>query len=240
MIAEGMKPKLILCLALVLSGGLFGCSTAGHCSLPNYEVELRYWRELPYPRVEKLMNVYGGDIADKTYVRLDEHRYFGNDVVDTNNFNENDYAVVIEFDRMVDGTPAENEIYKREVTPEGKITRKARISVLGQLEFEEEYLDGKRHGTWYTWYPNGKIRFVQSYANDQPDGVSWDFSPKGIVLQKIIYQNGKLIEAWGIGVGGKWEKWVTNGMGSISDFGEDGEVNGGWEVIDGEFVRGWH
>ncbi len=28
-----MKPKLILCLALVLSGGLFGCSTARHSAV---------------------------------------------------------------------------------------------------------------------------------------------------------------------------------------------------------------
>ena len=100
------------------------------------------------------MNVDDGDKADKTYVRLDEHRYLGDDVVDTNNFNENDYAVMVEFSRAVDGTPSVNEIYKREVTPEGKITRKAIISVLGQLEFEEKYLDGKRHGTWYYWYSN--------------------------------------------------------------------------------------
>jgi hypothetical protein len=211
-----------------------------HRSLPNYEAELRYWRELPYPYVEKLLDDGGPSQVNETSVRLDAHRYLGNDVVDTNNFNENDYAVVIEFHRAVDGTPAVNEIYKREVTPEGKITRKARISVLGPLEFEEEYLNGKRHGTWYVWYPNGKIRFVQSYANDQPDGVSWDFSPAGKVLQKIIYRNGKLLEAWGIGVGGKWEKWVTNGMGSISDFGEDGKPDGGWQVIDGEIGRGEH
>jgi MORN repeat variant len=236
-----MKPKFLLCLALVLSGGLFGCSTVvSHRSLPNYEAELRYWRELPYPRVEKLMNVYDGDMADKTYVSLDENRYLGNDVVDTNNFNENDYAVVIEYHRAVDGTPDVNEIYKSKVTPEGKITRKAKISVLGQLEFEEEYLNGKRHGNWYTWYPNGKIRFVQSYTNDQPDGVWRDFSPKGKVIQKQIYHNGKLLEAWGVGVGGKWEKCVNKGNGYISDFGEDGQLDGGWDVIDGEIGRGEH
>jgi hypothetical protein len=172
--------------------------------------------------------------------RLDEHRYLGDDVVDTNNFNENDYAVMVEFSRAVDGTPSVNEIYKREVTPEGKITRKARISVLGQLEFEEKYLDGKRHGTWYYWYSNGKIRFVPSYTNDQPDGVWWDFSPKGKILQKQIYHNGKLLEAWGVDSDGKWTKSVKNGMGNICDFGDSGEYAGFDEYIDGEMVRGVH
>jgi len=232
-----MNPKLTLCLALALGGGLLGCSTVNHSSLPNYEAELRYWRELPYPRVEKLMNVYDGDIADKTYVRLDENRYWGNDVVDTNNFNANDYAVVIDFGRDVDGAPTDNEIYKREVTPEGKVTRKARISVLGQLEFEQEYLNGKRNGPWYYWYHNEKNSRLENYTNGELDGVAFDFSPTGKVLQKEIYRNGKLIEAWGIGVGGKWKKCVSNGNGDISGFGEDGQPDSYWFVEDGELTH---
>jgi hypothetical protein len=74
-----MKPKLILCLALVLSGGLFGCSTVSHRSLPSYESELQYWRQLPYPRIEKLMDEpdslwicqdYYGICANRTSWRL--------------------------------------------------------------------------------------------------------------------------------------------------------------------------
>jgi antitoxin component YwqK of YwqJK toxin-antitoxin module len=232
-----MNLKLIPGLALALSGVLFGCATAGHHLPVTYETELRYWRQLPYPRVEKLMNEYDPDKADLIWICQD---YYHETKAKTKDYNETNFPVVIDFFRDVFDKPTIIEIYKRESTPEGRITRKARISVLGQLEFEEEYLDGERHGAWYSWHSNGKIYNVQNYAHGQLRGTGLTFSPAGKILCKCIYREGKLVTAWDAGLDGKWEKAVTHGQGGILTYGENGNADGTEKYFDGECYGGSH
>lgn len=173
--------------------------------------------------------------ASATWICQDEYH---RTQVMANDCNEADFPVVIEFWRDVFDTPTINEIYKHEATPEGTITRKARVSVLGQLEYEEEYLNGQRHGSWYMWHSNGTIYDVQSYAQGLPQGTSLTFSPTGKILCKCLYQEGKLVSAWDREADGKWEKVVNHGDGGILSYGENGEANGGEKYFKGEYCGG--
>ncbi len=62
-----MKPKLILCLALVLSGGLFGCSTANHqlSGLPvryhNAQYDLTFYLPTDWKNYSVLLQEWGGE-----------------------------------------------------------------------------------------------------------------------------------------------------------------------------------
>lgn len=232
-----MNPKMSLFLALVWSVLPYGCSTYNHLSFPNYESELSYWRQLPYPRLEKLINQYDPDKADIICLCQD---YYHCTKVEAEDIKQEEFAVVIEFWRNVEGKPEINEIYKREYRPEGRITRKARISVLGQLEWEEEYLNGEKSGIWYFWHTNGKLYAVQGYAHGVSQGLGLTLSPTGKVLVKCHYADGKLVTSWCLDRNGKWVKCADHGNGYMPSFSENGDENGFDRFLEGECVGGNH
>ena len=161
-------------------------------------------------------------------------------------FKEETYSVVIEYHHNKFGTPTINEICKRESTPEGTITRKARISVLGQLHWEREYLKGEPHGTWYSWHPNGNVYYMQNYANGRPHGIELMFSPAGEVLSESHFRDGKMIASWEYTSEShyehsvlkvaprKWTQTIKNGTGGRAIYDIDGRDVGYENFSEGE------
>jgi len=55
------------------------------------------------------------------------------------------------------------------------------------------FVDKKKSGLWYQYYPNGKIQFVQRYENGVRTGTwkSWDNN--GRLVSRLVYKRGKLV-----------------------------------------------
>jgi antitoxin component YwqK of YwqJK toxin-antitoxin module len=55
------------------------------------------------------------------------------------------------------------------------------------------FVDKKRSGLWYQYYPSGKIQFVQRYENGVRTGTwkSWDNN--GRLVSRLVYKRGKLV-----------------------------------------------
>ncbi len=63
----------------------------------------------------------------------------------------------------------------------------------GQLKEKGKYNEAKKVGQWNYYNQNGRISSLRSYKNGKLDGVSSNFSSDtGILISKIIYQNGKI------------------------------------------------
>lgn len=60
---------------------------------------------------------------------------------------------------------------------------------------EGTFVDKKKSGTWYQYYPNGKLQFVQVYKEGIKSGTwkSWD--SKGRMTAKLTYKGGRLISS---------------------------------------------
>jgi len=63
----------------------------------------------------------------------------------------------------------------------------------GVVVAEGTFVNGKKSGFWYQYYPTGKIQFVQIYKEGVKNGTwkSWD--TKGRMITKVVYKKGKLI-----------------------------------------------
>jgi antitoxin component YwqK of YwqJK toxin-antitoxin module len=62
----------------------------------------------------------------------------------------------------------------------------------GTLIFEGEYKEGKRHGIFNKYYDNGKPRVLQTYLEDNLNGVKKLFDKEGNITE-IQYEMGKRI-----------------------------------------------
>jgi len=60
---------------------------------------------------------------------------------------------------------------------------------------EGTFVNKKKSGIWYQYYPSGKIQFVQVYNGGVKTGTwkSWD--SKGRVSSKLVYKKGKLVSS---------------------------------------------
>jgi len=63
----------------------------------------------------------------------------------------------------------------------------------GMVVAEGTFVNGKKTGFWYQYYPTGKIQFVQIYKKGVKNGTwkSWD--AKGRMITKVVYNKGKLV-----------------------------------------------
>jgi antitoxin component YwqK of YwqJK toxin-antitoxin module len=225
---------MVRCIPLMLLSLLTGCICQ---SDDSYESHLRYWRTLEYPRLEKLMSRYGSGIQE-VWVNESEYQQRKGDPTDP--INENKYPTIINYCTDVFGKPTILEITKRHPGSDGSIiSRKARITVLGHLEWEEEYLDGKSHGIFRYWYSNGQLRAKTCYRHGAAHGTAYGYSIDGTLLGKDEFIDGKLISSWEV-LDGKWTQTVSNGDGRVIDFDDKGQDAGFWDYINGEPVRGAH
>jgi antitoxin component YwqK of YwqJK toxin-antitoxin module len=61
----------------------------------------------------------------------------------------------------------------------------------GQIEIEEEYLNGMRNGKRTIWYPDGVVFCRRTYINDTINGKSEWFYPSGQISNEDYYIKGK-------------------------------------------------
>jgi len=62
----------------------------------------------------------------------------------------------------------------------------------GRLHYEENYLDGKRHGVWRGWGENGNLDFEWHYVNDKEHGKQTSYFENGIKGSEVMYENGRI------------------------------------------------
>ena len=62
----------------------------------------------------------------------------------------------------------------------------------GNIEFEEEYLNGKAHGHHKNYFQNGNLKSDKLYENNQPNGKSQIFYKTGEIEIEGNYLKGKL------------------------------------------------
>ena len=57
-----------------------------------------------------------------------------------------------------------------------------------------EYLNGREHGPWTVWYPDGQIQRTGEYRMGQRSGVWIDTAPDGSRIGEYRYENGVMME----------------------------------------------
>ena len=57
---------------------------------------------------------------------------------------------------------------------------------------EGDVLQGQRHGTWLTYYPDGKIQTITSYLNGKKQGPEIQIDNSGYITTKSPYVQGNL------------------------------------------------
>ena len=97
-----------------------------------------------------------------------------------------------------DTTPPENGIFELkhpngQVSVRGEMRNGKRegtwISYYdnGQPMSQGEYANGKREGKSITWYPNGKTRYEGSYSNDKQAGTWKYWEENGKLVKEVNY-----------------------------------------------------
>jgi len=61
----------------------------------------------------------------------------------------------------------------------------------GQIEIEENVINGKLYGPRKTWHPNGKLWLEEYYINDSLNGKSLKYSGTGQVIEEKFFRMGK-------------------------------------------------
>jgi len=59
-----------------------------------------------------------------------------------------------------------------------------------------QYKYGIRNGQSEEYYPNGKIKKIENYLNDELDGFIISYDKLGDISQKLYYKKGKLIKKY--------------------------------------------
>ena len=73
----------------------------------------------------------------------------------------------------------------------------------GQKQAIINFKDGKLHGIYKSWHPNGKVRNKSEFINGKKNGKSITFSSDGIKIFEEHYKEGKLH--------GELTEWSENG-----------------------------
>ena len=67
------------------------------------------------------------------------------------------------------------------------------VKMEGELKRQEGYtLNGNKTGTWLTYHSDGRIKMVESFVNNQLDGVQLELDQRGQIIKKAYYQSGQL------------------------------------------------
>lgn len=111
----------------------------------------------------------------------------------------------------------------------------------GTKASETERIAGKKNGKSIQWWPNGNIKRIQYYIDDETDGLLTNWNENGIKLIEESYQAGKLYnrcEYWSNGKKKSEDKfkvnsqecistnWYENGVKSSESKWVEGKLNG--------------
>lgn len=64
----------------------------------------------------------------------------------------------------------------------------------GKTLSKREFLDGKYHGDYINYYPNGQVMSIKIYKNHFLNGDFKEFTDKGKLIHHAIYKQSTLIE----------------------------------------------
>jgi len=73
----------------------------------------------------------------------------------------------------------------------------------GVMQFVGEYRNGRRNGTWKTWYDNGRLWSTNTFVDDISDGPTSSYHQNGKMYYEGFYRQG--VRA------GHWKFWDENG-----------------------------
>ena len=82
--------------------------------------------------------------------------------------------------------------YDLEGIPGTEMLKAVKYSASDILEETGYVLNDRKTGTWITYYPNGRIRFLKNYAAGELDGVDLALNNRGQIESKTSYRNGAL------------------------------------------------
>ncbi len=71
------------------------------------------------------------------------------------------------------------------------------------LRSERFYTNGEKNGIHYGWYENGSIRFQYSFKNGINEGISTEWYRDGMISRQTVYSCGNEVSAKAWGVNGK-------------------------------------
>ncbi len=106
-----------------------------------------------------------------------------------------------------------------------------------------QYRQGKKHGTFMTWYPNGKVKEHGLYEEGEKTGMWTYLAADGTKLQEVEYASGKkhgVLRQWDAGGTLRVEQRYEHDLkaGPETRYHADGkpQVAVNWKVVDGTSV----
>ena len=91
---------------------------------------------------------------------------------------------------------------------------------------EIDYVSGKKHGVMSRFFRNGILETQQYYNHDTLDGISLEYSDKGILIGEITYKKGQKE--------GEYKQFYKDGTPSIQGSFAKDLYNGVWEYYDAD------
>ncbi len=89
--------------------------------------------------------------------------------------------------------PYLNRIYKTSIYKDNKLNGFKRTYYNnGDLDYECNYINGKKEGKSIRMYNNGKINDLCFYKNNELDGILKEYNYDGSLIREYNYRNGKL------------------------------------------------
>src|SRR5665647_981497 len=66
------------------------------------------------------------------------------------------------------------------------------VEKFGDLNTEGNYIDGKKDGTWLTYFPTGLLNKVEQYKDGKKNGILIEIDSKGVLLSQAFYKDDQL------------------------------------------------
>ena len=97
----------------------------------------------------------------------------------------------------------------------------------GAIKRQEGYtLNGNKTGTWLTFQSDGRIKMVESFVNNQLDGVQLELDQRGQIVKKAFYRAGELDGPSSTYKFGRPQEVIPYSMGTVNGTVQRFYVNG--------------
>ncbi len=145
-------------------------------------------------------------------------------------------SVIKQFDKNSDQADVSYFTPKGLLVSKGKMQAKDRIGEWlyfhkgsDKVMTREFYQEGKLHGNWETYYPNGQVTELITYVNGIKEGPNLYYSPEGTLLKELKYVQDELE--------GEAIYYNAKGEVMIKGFYKNGKKHGLWTTYaNGELV----
>ncbi len=111
-----------------------------------------------------------------------------------------------------------------EYAPDGRIITVITYSYGNPIEADaiNRYdSQGKKHGLWREYYPNGQIKWEATYSHGKLNGYYKEYSPYGALVKYERYKNGKLLQ---LAQKNAKTKAITGNLQLIEEYYPDGKL----------------